>query len=69
MRGSPTDLRERYRKRFGIETSFRQMRQARIYTCVRNPRLRLFFLAIALILRNMWVWIVSVRDKHCCRVA
>ena len=57
MRGSPTDLRERYRKRFGIETSFRQMRQARIYTCVRNPRLRLFFLAIALILRNMWVWI------------
>jgi putative transposase len=57
MRGCPTDLRERYRQRFGIETSFRQMRQARIYTCVRSPRLRLLFLAIALILRNMWVWI------------
>jgi hypothetical protein len=41
----------------GIETSFRQMRQARIYTCTRNPRLRLFFLALALILRNLWVWI------------
>jgi hypothetical protein len=57
VKGSPTDIRERYRTRFGIETSFRQMRQARIYTCTRSPRLRLFFLAVALILRNIWVWI------------
>ena len=57
VKGSPTEIRERYRQRFGIETSFRQMRQARIYTCTRNPRLRLFFLALALILRNIWVWI------------
>ncbi len=33
------------------------MRQARIYTCTRNPRLRLVFVAVALMLRNMWVWI------------
>jgi hypothetical protein len=57
VRGSPTEIRELYRLRFGIESSFRQMRQARIYTCTRNPRLRLFFLAVALILRNLWVWI------------
>jgi Transposase DDE domain len=57
VHSSPTDIRELYRLRFGIETSFRQMRQARIYTCTRNPRLRLFFLAVALILRNLWVWI------------
>lgn len=57
VKGSPTEIRERYRKRFGIETSYRQMRQARIFTCTRNPRLRLFFLAVALILRNIWVWI------------
>jgi IS4 transposase len=57
VHGSPTEIRERYRKRFGIETSFRQMRQARIYTCTRNPHLRLFFVAVALILRNVWVWI------------
>jgi hypothetical protein len=56
VHGTPTEIRERYRKRFGIETSFRQMRQARIYTCTRNPHLRLFFVAIALILRNIWVW-------------
>jgi hypothetical protein len=57
VKGTPTRIREVYRKRFGIETSYRQMRQARIYTCTRNPHLRLLFVAIALILRNMWVWI------------
>jgi len=61
VHGSPTEIRELYRLRFGIETSFRQMRQARIYTCTRNPRLRLFFLAVALILRNLWVWIHHTR--------
>lgn len=61
VNGSPTEIRERYRKRFGIETSYRQMRQARIYTCVRNPHLRLFFVAVALILRNLWVWIHYTR--------
>jgi hypothetical protein len=58
---SPTAIREHYRLRFGIETSFRQMRQARIYTCTRCPRLRLFFLALALILRNLWVWLHQTR--------
>ena len=61
VHGSPTEIRELYRLRFGIETSYRQMRQARIYTCTRNPRLRLFFLAVALILRNLWVWIHHIR--------
>ena len=55
--GSPTEIRARYRKRFGIETSFRQLRQARIYTCTRQPRLRLLFIAVALVLRNLWVWV------------
>ena len=55
--GSPTEIRELYRKRFGIETSYRQWRQARIYTCTRDPHLRLLFVAIGLLLRNIWVWI------------
>jgi hypothetical protein len=54
---SPTHIRELYRKRFGIESSFRQRRQARIYTCTRDPHLRLVFIAVALMLRNLWVWI------------
>lgn len=57
VRGVPTEIRERYRKRFGIETSYRQMRQARIYTCTRDPHLRLVFVAVALLLRNLWVWV------------
>jgi hypothetical protein len=57
VNGVPVEIRERYRKRFGIETSFRQMRQARIYTCTRKPHLRLLFVAVALLLRNLWVWI------------
>jgi len=59
--GSPTEIRRLYRLRFGIETSFRQLREARVYTCTRNPRLRLFFPAVALILRNIWVWIHQTR--------
>jgi hypothetical protein len=57
VRGTPTEIRERYRQRFGIESSYRQMRQARIQTCTRNPHLRLVFVVVALMLRNLWVWI------------
>jgi hypothetical protein len=55
--GSPTEIRHRYRLRFGIESSYRQMRQAKIHTCTRDPHLRLVFVAVALLLRNLWVWI------------
>jgi hypothetical protein len=55
--GTPVEIREKYRKRFGIETSYRQWRQARIPTCTRNPHLRLLFVVIGLMLRNLWVWI------------
>jgi putative transposase len=57
VNSSPKEICERYRKRFGIESSFRQLRQARIYTCTRNPHLRLVFMAVALLVRNLWVWI------------
>jgi putative transposase len=48
---------EVYRLRFGIETSYRQLCQACIKTTTRHPTLRLFFVGIALLLRNLWVWI------------
>jgi hypothetical protein len=54
--GSGTWVRQTYRLRFGIESSYRQMNDARIYTCTRNPVLRLFFIGVALIIRNLWVW-------------
>src|SRR5208337_72039 len=57
VRRTPEEIREMYRKRFGIETSYRQMNEARIKTCTRDPRLRLLFVGIALVLRNVWVCI------------
>ena len=63
VRLTPRDIRETYRKRFGIETSYRQMHEARIKTCTRDPRLRLLFVGIALVLRNVWVWLHFKLDK------
>jgi len=57
IRLTPRDIRETYRKRFGIETSYRQMNEARIKTSTRDPRSRLLFVGIALVLRNVWVWL------------
>jgi Transposase DDE domain len=55
--GAPVEIRELYRKRFGIEASYRQLGQARIRTCTTDPVLRLFFVLVALVLRNVWVWL------------
>lgn len=60
VRGTPTEIRERYRKRFGIETSYRQRREARIYTCTQDPLVRLFFVGVGFVLRNLWVWLHHV---------
>jgi hypothetical protein len=54
---SPEGAKQTYRSRFGIETSYRQMNQARIRTCTRDPLLRLLYVGVALILRNVWVWL------------
>jgi len=57
VRRTPKEVRELYRTRFGIETSYRQMNEARIKTCTRDPATRLLFVAVALVLRNVWVWL------------
>ena len=54
---SPSWARQTYRERFGIEASYRQMNQARIRTCTRDPRVRLLFVGLALVLRNVWVYL------------
>ncbi|MBX3443974.1 MAG: transposase [Planctomyces sp.] len=59
--GSAQEIRQLYRKRFGIETSYRQQRQARIMTCTRDPHHRLLFFVIGLMLRNLWLWIHETR--------
>jgi putative transposase len=54
---SPDAVFATSRLRFGIESSYRQMHEARIRTSSRRPRLRLLYVGIALVLRNLWVWL------------
>jgi hypothetical protein len=50
-------VRQTYRSRFGIESSYRQMNQARGRTSTRRPDLRLLYVGLSLVLRNEWVWL------------
>src|SRR3954469_22672815 len=54
---SPESVFTTYRQRFGIETSYRQMHEGRIRTTTRRPEVRLLYVGIALVLRNLWVWL------------
>jgi putative transposase len=54
---SPARARETYRRRFGIETSYRQAHQAQAWTTSRSCKLRLLLFGLALLLRNAWVWL------------
>jgi hypothetical protein len=59
-------LFELYRRRFGIETSYRQLHQVRARTSSRNPALRLLLVGLALLIVNLWVllrrtWVQTTR--------
>jgi len=55
--GSTDWVRQTYRQRFGVETSYRQLGEALPRTSTRNPVVRLFLVGVALLLRNVWVWL------------
>jgi hypothetical protein len=57
VRAAPAWVQAVYRRRFGIEASYRQMNRARIRTTTRRPALRLLFVGVALLLRNLWAWL------------
>jgi proline-rich tail region repeat protein len=57
---SPTDVRETYRRRFGIETSYRQLNQSRSRTTSRDPLYRFLLVGLALFLRNLWQWLANM---------
>ena len=54
---SPDSVFATYRLRFGIESSYRQMHEVRIRTTTRRSVVRLLYVGIALVLRNLWVWL------------
>jgi len=54
---SAKKAQQRYGRRFGIESSYRQLGQVRAHTNSRNVALRFFFLALALLLLNIWTYL------------
>jgi hypothetical protein len=48
---------QEYRRRFGVECSYRLLRRVRATTTSRNPAFRFFLLSIGLILTNAWVFL------------
>jgi hypothetical protein len=56
--------RTRYRTRFGIEASYRCMRQTHAMTTSRNPALRFFLLGVAFLITNLWI---ALRWRYCQR--
>jgi putative transposase len=57
-------VKETYRRRFGIATSYRQMNQCRIRTTSKRFEVRFLSVAIALLLRNLWVWLHHAVLSH-----
>ncbi len=53
----PHQIFEEYRHRFGIETSYRLMNTVRARTTSTSVALRLFFVALALLLLNLWSYV------------
>jgi len=54
---SAKKTQQRYRHRFGIESSYRQLGELRAHTNSRNVALRFFFLGLALLLLNIWTYL------------
>jgi DNA-binding winged helix-turn-helix (wHTH) protein len=55
-------VRQCYRQRFGIETSYRCMRQVRAWTTSRNAALRFMLMGLGFIRVNLWV---ELRYRFC----
>jgi Transposase DDE domain len=64
---SPQRVYQRYRRRFGIESSYRLLRQCRIRSNSRQPLLRFLLLGLALLLQNVWVrlrwWVARLPQR------
>ena len=49
-----------YGRRFGIESSYRQMRESKARTTKKAPAYRLLLVGIGLLLRQLWCWLTRV---------
>ncbi len=62
-------IAEFYRKRFGIESSYKLNKAIRPRTSSRNPAIRMFLFSAALLIQNLWVEIKLVFCRHVCRAS
>jgi IS4 transposase len=53
-----------YRKRFGIESSYRLKNVCRIRTNNKKPALRLLFVGLSFLLINIWVYLLWFKVSH-----
>ena len=61
---TPRQVYSKYRRRFGIEASYRLLRQVKVLTNSRNPALRFFLFGLGLLIQNVWVlarWLFTRR--------
>jgi hypothetical protein len=54
---APHTVYQRYRFRFGVESTYRILRRVRIKTSSRNPAFRFFTFGFALLLVNIWAYL------------
>jgi len=57
LKMAPDQVYQAYRRRFGIETSYRLMNTVRARTTTKTVHLRLFWTAFALLLLNLWAFV------------
>jgi hypothetical protein len=57
LKSHPLAIAQSYRHRFGVESSYRQMHQGRARTSCPRAVFRLWLVGLALLLRNLWIWI------------
>lgn len=62
---TPKQIAREYRRRFGIESSYKLLKRARPRTSSRNPAYRAFLLVASFFLQNAWV---EVKRVFCWRV-
>lgn len=62
-------IAELYRKRFGIESSYKLDKSIRPRTSSRNPAIRLFLFNAAVLIQNLWVWIKLYFCRHADRTS
>ena len=67
---TPRKARRSYRRRFGVETSYRCAGQVRAWTTSKNPALRFVLIGVSFFLLNVWLhlrWLYTQVPRRGCR--